>query len=222
MNSKLILSCAKIGPPEQVATRFGRKIGEVRRDLQAQVLYRDFLEWEKSRGREHRVAYNAFSEAVRSKSIKNWLGWSKEEYQIENKEAEKAFFLYLSTRFPPAEKVVDGDDDDDLEPPSVEKAVRHLKAMLDVQDEDIVEALESAEFDTAEALFETRKEGKIAKRIKGYIRNLKNSTASELQDGAEENQQRLRELLDIIHALLAQLEWYLAKKKKPTNGNRKR
>lgn len=195
---------------QQVATRFGRSRGVVRRDLQAQVLYRDFLDWEKAIDREHRVTYNAFSEAVRSKSIKKWLGWVEEENRIKNTDREKVFFRYLSSRFP----VVDSEDDsekEEVETPSVERALRQLKAMLDLGDSDIDEALEEGEFETAEVLFETRKEGKFAKRVKGFVRGLKNATASELQEAAQENKERLDELIATAKSVLAQIDGFLKK-----------
>lgn len=194
----------------QVAARFGRTVTAVRRDLQAQVLYRNFSSWERKQNKAHILTYNAFSEAVRSSSIKKWLGWSDGENEILNKGRENAFFHYISAHFPK-----DGEEppDESEERPSVEKALRHLKEMLDLGDPDINEALEEAEFDSAEALFETRKEGKFAKRLKSYIRGLRNATASDLQEGARENQQRLVELVEQAQAVLDQVAGFLHGKK---------
>jgi hypothetical protein len=133
---------------QQVASRFGRTLPAVRRDLQAQVLYRDFLKWEKEVNREHRVTYNAFSEAVRAKSIKEWLGWEDEANRIANKDREKVFFSYLSTRFPVIDSKTE-DEQEEAETPSVERALRQLKAMLDLGDPDLEEVLDAGEFDRA-------------------------------------------------------------------------
>jgi hypothetical protein len=193
---------------QQVASRFGRSVPVVRRDLQAQVLYRDFLKWETEVGRQHRVTYNAFSEATRAKSIKEWLGWSEVENRITNYDHEKIFFQYLSTRFPPTTS----DDESELETPdmpSVEAALRQLRAMLDLGDPDINEALEAGEFEQAEVLFDSRKEGKFSKRVKGYVRGLRNATAAELQDGAEENKERLNELISVSKSVVRQIDGYL-------------
>ena len=193
---------------QQVASRFGRSVTAVRRDLQAQVLYRDFLKWETEVSRQHRVTYNAFNEAVRAKSIKEWLGWSDSENRITNYEHEKVFFQYLSTRFPPTASDEDTEEGADL--PSVETALRQLRAMLDLADPDIDEALEAGEFEQAEVLYDSRKEGKFSKRVKGYVRGLRNATASELQDGAEENKERLGELISVSKSVVRQIDGYLS------------
>ena len=192
---------------QQVANRFGRKVPVVRRDLQAQVLYRDFLSWEKRSKRQHRITYNAFNEAVRARSIKDWLGWSDKENAISNKDREEVFFRYLGTRFP----IVDDEqiEDEEEEVPSVEQALRHLKAMLDLHDPDIEESLDEGDFDSAETLYETRKEGKFAKRVKGYVRGLRNATAAELQENVAENDERLVELIDTAEGVRAQIAGFL-------------
>ena len=194
----------------QVANRFGRSITAVRRDLQAQVLYRDFTEWERRHQKSHELTYNAFSEAVRSRSIKKWLGWSDTDKEIVNKPAEEAFFYFIASRFPEvSDKRIDEEQE---EPPSIEKAVRHLKDMLDLDDPDIKEALDAREFETADALFEQRKEGKFAKRVKSYVRGLRNATSAELQEGARENRARLDELIEQAQAVRAQVLGYLGAK----------
>lgn len=178
---------------EQVAERFGRDVSEVRRDLKAQTLYRDYRRFEQRRGTGHSVTYNAFAEAARAGSIMRWLEWSNANQRIENREAEDSFFLYLTTKL---QKPIAVTHPEESETPaeSAESVVRKLRDMLKLDDDDIEGALLDKQFDTAELLFEDRKEGVLAKRLQSYIRALKRTAASELTHNAKQNKELLLEL----------------------------
>lgn len=178
---------------EQVAERFGRDISEVRRDLKAQTLYRDYRKFEVRRGTSHSITYNAFAEAARAGSIMKWLGWSNSNQRVEHREAEESFFSYLTIKL---QRPIGAVHYEESESPaeSAESVVRKLRDMLKLDDDDIEGALLDKQFDTAELLFEDRKEGVFAKRLQSYIRALKRTTASELSHNAKQNKALLLEL----------------------------
>jgi hypothetical protein len=194
---------------QQVSERFGRSIPEVRRDLRAQTLYRDFRDYERQKKLRHTITYNAFAEAARASSIMNWIGWTADAQQVENPEYEQAFFDYLVVKLrllPKEDKEAPGDD---VEEESAETVVRRLRDMLRLGDEDIMGAVLDRQFETADMLFEDRKQGVFAKRIQSYIRGVRRATTSELAQNPEENQNLLKQLqiaaqtaIDLIDGIL--------------------
>jgi hypothetical protein len=180
--------------PEQLAERFGRDKGQILRELKGQRLYSDFVEYEKKQKLAHSLTYNAFSEAGRAPAIMNWLGWSAKDMRVTNKENERTFFTYLISRLRHAQTTDEEANEGSLEE-SAEGIIRRLREMLRLEDEDIVGALEDGEFEVAENLYETRKEGELAKRLGGYIRALKRVTIDEAQRDAKENRRLLRDLI---------------------------
>lgn len=180
--------------PEQIAERFGRDKGQILRELKGQRLYADFVDYEKKNKRPHTLTYNAFSEAGRAPAIMKWLGWSTREMRVTNKANERTFFTYLISRLRNAQSTAEEGDENNAEE-SAEAIIRRLREMLRLEDDDIRGALEDGEFEIAENLYETRKEGELAKRLGTYIRALKRVTIDEAQRNAKENRRLLRELI---------------------------
>lgn len=183
--------------PEQIAERFGSDKGQILRELKGQRIYADFVDYERKNKISHSLTYNAFSEAGRAPAIMNWLGWSAREMRVTNKTNERTLFTYLISRLRNAQRTAEEGDENNLEE-SAEAIIRRLRDMLRLEDEDIRGALEDGQFEIAENLYETRKEGELAKRLGGYIRALKRVTIDEAQRDAKENRRLLREL--IAHA----------------------
>lgn len=177
-----------------VAQRFGRKPMAVVRDLKAQKLYQDFRKYEERLGRRHSLTYNAFAEAARAPAIMKWLGWSDKSMRVSNSEREEIFFSYLTTRIRIASST-NAIDEDYTPNQSAEDAVRKLREMLKLQDSVVLEALEDKDFETAELLFEERKEGSFARRIGSYTKGLRRVTTAELGDNPDENKARLDDLI---------------------------
>ena len=73
--------------------------------------------------------------------------------------------------------------------------------MLKLHDEDLSGALLDGQFDTAELLYEDRKEGELAKRLSSYIRGLKRVTIKEALKNASENKRLLNELANLAQDL---------------------
>ena len=178
---------------EQVAERFGREVAEVRRDLKAQTLFRDYRAFEKRRAMPHAITYNAFAEAARAGVIMKWLEWSNTSQRVENKENEDAFFGYLISKLRSG-SIISHDEESDSPAESAESAVRKLREMLKLDDEDVKGALADMQFDQAEAFYEDRKEGAFVKRLQSYIRVLKRTTVDELSHNAAQNKTHLLEL----------------------------
>jgi hypothetical protein len=197
---------------EQVAERFGRKKAEVDRDLKAQILYRDYLKFERSNRLPHILTYNAFAEAARAPSVMKWLEWSSKEMEVQNKTREATFFHYLTTKLATTARasVSDGEEVEPAE--SAESMVRRLRNMLSLHDEDIEGALIDRQFSDAEMLYSERKEGKFAKRIASFIRHLKRVTISELEQSPSENRSRLDELIKQASGIVDLLDGILRKK----------
>jgi hypothetical protein len=179
---------------DEVAERFGRKRLEVVRDLKAQKLYRDFRTFEAGKEFKHSLTYNSFAEAARAPSIMKWLGWSDNKQAITKKENEQVFFHYLSSKLRTSSRV-SSDGEEGSPDESAEEIVRRLREMLKLGDPLIEDALKDRDFDSAEILFEERKEGTFAKRIASYTRGLKRVTSDELGDNPTENRKRIEELI---------------------------
>jgi hypothetical protein len=197
--------------PAQVAERFGRKKAEVLRDFKAQTLYQDFREFERAAKLSHVLTYNAFAEASRAPSIMSWLGWSDQKLQIADRDRERAFFHYLVARLKSrtAEPSIEGEESSPQE--SAEAIVRRLRDMLKLKDESIEGALTDRDFDSADLLFEERKEGTFAKRISSYTRGLKRVTAEELTENTIEIRLRLNELIQQAERIALLLKGMLKK-----------
>lgn|SRR3990167_570588 len=189
--------------PEQVAERFGRSKTEVLRDLKAQVLYNDFRAFEKKSNVEHTVTYNAFAEAARAPSVMKWLGWSNPQMTFSKKEHESSFFHYLLSRMRARERVRPSEGEDESPSESAEAVIRRLRDVLKLEDEAIQEALLDRDFDSADLLYEQKKEGDFAKRVASYTRALKRVTANELQSNSRENLRKLDELLAQVEVTIA-------------------
>lgn len=191
-----------------VVNHFGRKKNEVLRDLKAQVLYQDFLDFEKRHGFSHQPTYNAFAEAARAASIFKWLSWSDKDIAFTNKPRQEVFFHYLLSR-PPVE-VGEGDSENGETVPEMsnEAAVRRLRDMLSLNDPLVEEALMDRNFKSAEIIFEERREGLLPKRLLQMLKTLKRTTTEDLQNQPDETEAALTELgsqvarmLKIIKAL---------------------
>ena len=165
-----------------VAVRFGRSKREVVRDFQAHLLYQGFLEYEKRTGVRHSLTYNSFAEAARATAILKWLGWSNSDEDFINKEHQEVFFRYLVSRLGKNTLGVDAEGYEASEIPeiSAEAAVRKLRDMLRLDDLVVLEALQESDFNTAEVLYEERKEGELPKKIQNFIRVLKRTASEEL------------------------------------------
>ena len=182
--------------PTDVVERFGRKKPEVMRDLKAQRLYHDFRKFESKSGLGHSLTYNAFAEAARATSIMSWLGWSNSSLSIEHKEREATLFHYLVSRMRSRSriKLPEGEEESDEE--SAETIVRRLRDMLKLGEESVESALNDRDFDSADLLFEERREGTFAKRVAGYTRGLSRVTGAELGENPREIKTRLLKLLE--------------------------
>lgn len=178
-----------------VAARFGRQKAEVIRDLKAQRLYRDFQEFERNNKIGHALTYNAFAEAARAASVMRWLGWSDDKHAISKKQNEQIFFRYLISRLKTRTRVDVDEAEAESPDESAETIVRRLRDMLKLNDDLIEGALLDRDFDTADLLYEERRQGKFAKRIQSFIRTLKRVTSDELQDNAKGNKTALNELI---------------------------
>ena len=165
-----------------VAVRFGRSKREVVRDFQAHLLYQGFLEYEKRTGVRHSLTYNSFAEAARAAVILKWLGWSNGDEEFTNKEHQEIFFRYLVSRLSKNTLGADAEGYEASEIPeiSAEAAVRKLRDMLRLDDSIVLEALQESDFNTAEVLYEERKEGELPKKIQNFIRVLKRTASEEL------------------------------------------
>lgn len=185
-----------------VVNHFGRKKGEVLRDLKAQVLYKDFLEFERRHGFNHQPTYNAFSEAARAPSIYRWLGWSDKDIAYKEKKREEVFFHYLLKKLPSPSDAESLDGDDSVPDLSAEAAVRRLRDMLILGDHGVEEALAERDFKSAEILFEERKEGELPKKLLSIVKALKRTTADDLQSEPEETEAALEELAAQVNKML--------------------
>jgi hypothetical protein len=178
-----------------VAVRFGRDKSDVIRDFQAHLLYQEFVKYERTIGVHHSLTYNSFAEAARAPVIKKWLGWKEKEQEFSSKQNERIFFRYLVSRLSKSATLADSENYNPAELPeiSAEAAVRKLRDMLKLDDMAVQEALNDFDFNTAEILFEERKEGEFSKKIQGFIRVLKRTPNDELV-GSADVVERLREL----------------------------
>lgn len=191
--------------PEEVAERFSRNKSEVQRDLKAQRLYREFTSYEKRVNSQHTLTYNAFAEAARSTPVMTWLGWQSSSSTFKDRQNMETFFHYLKVRLI---KQNDLTTDDDAESPrvSAEKLIRRLGEMLKLKDESILVALNERQFEAAEMLFETKREGNFSKRISAFTNALKRVTTDELQTTPKESKKKLIELEVQIQKTIAILD----------------
>jgi hypothetical protein len=179
---------------DEVADRFGRKKSEVLRDLKAQVLYKNFVSFEKRHKIAHSLTYNAFAEAARAPAISKWLGWSARTMQFEDSENIEAFFRYLISRI--KNTTLGNDEEENADYVSAEVAVRRLREMVALDDAMVLEALADNDFANAEILFEEKKQGALSKKIASFTRTLKRATSEELED--DETLKRLIEMLEQV------------------------
>lgn len=170
-----------------IAIRFGRKTSEVIRDFQAHLLYQGFLKFEKKMGVSHSLTYNSFSEAARASAIREWLGWDKEEGKFTAKENQDIFFKYLISRLgkPASGLDLEGYEATEVPEISAEAAVRKLRDMLKLNDPLVEEALQDSNFNSAEILYEERKEGELSKKITSFIRMLRRTSTEELTESPD-------------------------------------
>lgn len=185
-----------------VVNHFGRKKSEVLRDLKAQVLYRDFLAFEKRHGFNHQPTYNAFSEAARAPSIYKWLGWSDRDIAYTHNQQQDAFFHYLLSNLPQPSNAESLDGDEPIPDLSAEAAIRRLRDMLTLGDPRVEEALLEREFKSAELLYEERKEGELPKKLASIVKGLKRTTTDELQSEPEATEAALTLLAAQVDKML--------------------
>lgn len=184
--------------PEQVAARFGRKRSEVDRDLRAQRLYQDFVEFERKLGQSHSLTYNAFAEASRAPNIMTWLGWSKSETRFTNRKREEVFFHYLISALRGRLESPFPEGEEETPEVSAETVVRTLRDMLKLKDESIESAIEDRDFVAAAVMFEDKKEGSFVKRVAAFTRTLKRVTGDELEANPAESKAKLLELSEQV------------------------
>ena len=79
---------------------------------------------------------------------------------------------------------------------SAEAIVRRLREMLKLEDEGVESALTDRDFDSADLLYEGKREGTFAKRIASYTRGLKRVTGDELGENPKENKAKLTDLIE--------------------------
>jgi len=192
--------------PADVAERFGRKKNEVIRDLKAQRLYRDFRAFEEKRKIQHSLTYNALAEAARAPAIMNWLGWSNEQMEVSNKKREETFFHYLITRLKTRTRAGKEEGEEETPDESAEQIVRQLRDMLKLKDPMIQGAIDDRDFDSADLLFQERREGDFAKKVASYTRSLGRVTTEELNDNPRENKSKLNQLIDQAKTLIKVLD----------------
>jgi predicted DNA-binding antitoxin AbrB/MazE fold protein len=197
--------------PTDVAERFGRKKNEVLRDFKAQYLYRDFRKFEAKNKIEHALTYNAFAEAARAPSVMKWLGWSTERMAVMHSDRETSFFHYLVSRLRSRARVNLPEGEEESSEDSAEAIVRRLREMLKLEDESIQSALLDRDFDSADLLFEEKREGSFAKRVAGYTRGLKRVTGDELDQNPKENKSRVIELVEQAKRTLILLDALMKK-----------
>ncbi len=191
--------------PEEVADKFGRKKNEVIRDLKAQILFRKFRDFEKQIGINHQLTYNAFSEGARAPAITNWLGWSSQDNKFLQEERLSVFFHYLIFRLKNA-PLANSDQDDEINfTESAQKIVRQLRDILKINDQEIVSAIEERDFEHALLLFEDRKDGKFAQRVKSFTNSIRRVPMSDLEENPEENIAVLESLIKQIQRTISAL-----------------
>ncbi len=183
------------------------------RDLKAQVLYRDFSAYEQKRGISHQLTYNAFAEAARAGSIMTWLGWSNSSMKVENTNAKSAFFRFLITKVKSADALSEDEESIGREE-SAEAIVRKLRDMLKMKDADIQEALIDGDIEQAELFYEDRREGTFTKRLRTFLRSLKNVKFGDLTHDSEENVKLLNDLVSQARDLVDVLKQRRSKARK--------
>ena len=207
--------------PEDVADRFGRQKYEVLRDLKAQTLYRYFRDYESRKGIRHKLVYNAFAEAARSRDIMNWCEWSEKDLEIGDVEAAEVFFDYLTARVKDAGPPDELDENDETPRETAKQAVKHFKEMLNIDDTDVVDALRDRNFREAEVLFDDRKEGALPRRLSQYLRALKRVTLTELTQSPDQTFGLLRDISMQVESMLETLEDRLARMKQKKNQKKR-
>lgn len=200
---------------DQIAEAFGRKPNEVTRDLKAQKLYHAYLAFEQRHGFSHSLTYNAFNEAARSPDIMKWLGWSDKSLRMNKQEQVDAFFFYLTTKIRVPTSLPGFEDDGPSPRKSTEAAVRKLRDLLKLKDNDVEDALMARQFDEAELLFEQKREGNFGKRVETFTRSLGRVTTKELGDDLQENKRRLTALVADANKVIKIID---AKRKSVASG----
>lgn len=193
----------------EVAKRFARKKNEVVRDFQAHLLYQGFIQFEKRIGISHSLTYNAFAEAARAPAILKWLGWDSREQKFQNDANIQTFFKYLVSRLSKINVEIEPGLYDTTELPEVssEQAVRKLNTVLKLGDLEIDAAINQGDFNTAEILFEERKEGQLPKKISNFTKVLRRSNGEDLISSPEipvllqDLQKAIEKTLKVIDAL---------------------
>lgn len=182
--------------PQEVSDQFGIPLSAVLRDYRGHLLYRNFREFEESKGlRKHRLTYNTFAEASRSPDIRNWLGWSDQTQKFDNQSHINIFFEYVITQLGIASTGSLGLEDEDWTPEdSAEAVVRRFRDMLKRKDDEIESNLEQEDFAKAHELFDVRKLGKLEQRLKGYINGIKSVSKSEMRQNPSSASSLLEEL----------------------------
>lgn len=181
--------------PEQIADKFGQTISEVMRDYRAHALYKLFRDFEESKNlKKHQLTFNAFAEASRSPHVRDWLGWSDVTRNFANADNINKFFEYVSKQL----RIPKEENEEDYEKPeaSSESIVRKFRDMLKRGDPEIQGSLESGAFEKAHELFELRKQGKLAQRLKSYISGLDSASVSEITEDRLEVARLLEVLAD--------------------------
>lgn len=192
-----------------VAKRFARKKNEVVRDFQAHLLYQEFVQFEKRIGISHSLTYNSFAEAARAPAILKWLGWDSGEQKFQNDKNIQTFFKYLVSRLSKINVAIEPGLYDTSELPEVssEQAVRRLNSVLKLGDPEIDATINEGDFNTAEILFEERKEGELSKKISNFTKVLRRSNGEELISSPEipvllqDLQKAIEKTLKVIAAL---------------------
>lgn len=192
-----------------VAKRFARKKNEVVRDFQAHLLYQEFLQFENRIGISHSLTYNSFAEAARAPAILKWLGWNSGEQKFQSDKNIQTFFKYLVSRLSKINVAIEPGLYDTSELPGVssELAVRKLNNVLKLGDPEIDATINEGDFNTAEILFEERKEGELPKKISNFAKLLRRSNGEELTSSPEisellqDLQRAIEKTLKVIAAL---------------------
>jgi hypothetical protein len=170
-----------------VAKRFARKKTEVIRDFQAHLLYQGFVQFEKRVGISHSLTYNSFAEAARAPAILRWLGWDSRQQAFLNDQNVQTFFKYLVSRLSRVSIEIEPGLYDTSELPEVssEQAVRKLNNVLKLGDSEVDAAINEGDFNTAEILFEERKEGELPKKISNFTKVLRRTSGEDLTSSSE-------------------------------------
>ncbi len=81
----------------------------------------------------------------------------------------------------------------------------NLKLILKINNQEIVSAIEERDFEHALLLFEDRKDGKFAQRVKSFTNSIRRVPMSDLEENPEENIAVLESLIKQIQRTISAL-----------------